>query len=235
MDFEKFEIVKNVTVKIFYVTRGNQALILGFVFISVKRSVTLRCKFKSNSGSAVKLYNVFANEGGNSRFLSRYNNQIFISACEFEVNEKASSSLFYVHRSTDKYEQITATAVDCIFTGKLSKEAHHIDGTIVDEKKKTRFNQEKFVLKSCKFTDSQEKAANANIASFDTKSVIFNYDENIKNNSKSSYLSIWNVPVVPLLFVVSVAALYGVVITLFRRKSDNNQEEENNEISLSLI
>lgn len=187
------------------------------IFLSTKKSIVIKSKFKSNPGTGMKVYNPFTDTS--SKILNS-ESSISVSDCEFEVNEKSTSSLIYAGGIND---DIPTKVENCVFTGKLSKNAHYIDGTTLNGKKK---NSPKLVVHSCKFSDELQNALNVNVATFDMKSLQF------KSNKAEKSSSMLKIPFLPLLAVigtVAVAVIVGVAITLFKKNDVSQEEEELNE------
>lgn len=72
---------------------------------------------------------------------------VSINDCFFEIDKDSTSSIFYVHKN--EMNEIPVEVKDCVFAGDLSKDAHHIDGSLLNEIKYNRsleLNHASFLL-----------------------------------------------------------------------------------------
>lgn len=191
------------------------------IFHSVMTAVIMKCKFRQNVGTSVKLYNVFAEQSGAFALskATKSSSKISINACMLEANEKTSSSIFCINTANNK---VPTTVVKSIFTGKLGRNARHIDGSVSEvssaatDKKNINKN---FIVKSCKFSEGLEKAINEVLVSFDVNTLQFNYDENalVKSNLNANWKVIL-APVLAVLCLISIAVMISIIVTVIRKK-----------------
>lgn len=190
------------------------------------------CSFHRNKGSGLKIYNQFK-DSSSSRLLKENQLSVSINDCFFEIDKLSSSSLFYVRANKN---EIPVKVKDCVFTGELAEDAHHIDGSLsseINEKSNLR-------IESCKFSSGMDKAVNSKkypllFASFDNELQQFNYvdaGENkmkaANNNERSQRLNLsLNVVVVT---AVSVLAILAVISAIFIIKRRNKSSEDVMEI-----
>lgn len=146
--------------------------------------------------------------------------------CLFEIGQSSISSFHYVLES---YHEIPVEVKECTFIGKLSPNAHHIDGDYLAKDLKNS----KLQIKSCKFDSNITAALNMKLekhkllfASFKVNSQDFDVKETKQTNSskKVDY---------SLVIIFTVAAVFSIVAlvvitTLIRNKKE--KYEENNEI-----
>lgn len=113
------------------------------IYLHVNKFKVKKGKFNRNVGPSSKICNNF--EKSSSLSLKE--------DCFFETGKESSSSIFYVHESR---HEVPSEIRNCIFSGDLSKDAFHIDGTSLNgNKEKTKFR-----IISCKFSSDIEKSVN---------------------------------------------------------------------------
>lgn len=154
---------------------------------------------------------------------------VSINDCQFEVNEKVTNSIFYVHSLKN---EIPTKVIDCVFTRKLAKNYHHIDGTYstTSSAADTTNKKKNFFVKSCLFADGISQALNADVSSFDMKSLKFNY--NGRNLNKLDSNAALMPVLLPIICACSVLAIIPVAALLFKKKDDSQEEEESDEANI---
>ena len=172
----------------------------------------------------MRIINEFEN---NLKTIKELDSLISIENCQFEMDKKSESSIFFV---SEEKMQIPVHVKDCIFKGKLSKKAFHIDGVSnLRNKMKSKLR-----IEFCRFSTDKNKALNLNsILYFDESSQKFNWDE--KNKKNDLERSNWKL--ISGLFVSSFAlmAIVAVVVIKIKRSIKNYMQnnENTNEIDLA--
>lgn len=118
-------------------------------------------------------------------------------------------SIFYVNGK----QSFKAILNDCVFTGKLRKEAHHIDGQSISSEKATiHFN-------SCKFSSDSKSALNTKTIKANMKNQVFNYNSKDVRNQK--YFKICTL--VSTLGIVCIAVAAAI---MYKNKNQAKQKLE---------
>lgn len=188
------------------------------LYMTVKSATTVGCKFTKNNGYGVKINNNFK-----STQLSLSENEIpkiIVKDCIFEASEKSSSSIYYVQSSQN---EATVNVRNCIFKGRLSKNAYHIDGVSLVK----NAGAPKLKIDNCKFASNKKSALNlnANLAAFDTKSQVFNFNDSEKKESNNSY----NWKLISGLIMTIVGVVVVAVVTIIVKHNNNDDENSKEE------
>lgn len=147
---------------------------------------------------------------------------ISIQDCEFEVDAKSTSSIYYVN---GKKLQIPVDVKDCIFKGKLSKNAFHIDG-FSNQKNKLKPNLR---IEYRKFSADKLNALNSNIklySPFIADLMKSNLDEKIKRNflQKTNWILILSIFVSTFALIIIIVISIKYSITCDGEINDNTNE-----------
>ena len=134
---------------------------------------------------------------------------IQISKCNFEINENDQCSLFYVYGN----KPIRTEVSDCTFTGKLSKNSHHVDGHSNDDA------VPKINFQNCKFSSDSKHALNQKAIKVELKNQVFNYGS-IKENQSMKVL----------ICIATSGVLCVAIISALIWKKKNSINNESNEI-----
>lgn len=123
------------------------------IYMSTRKGIITFCVFKNNlgPGSSVKIVNDFELAKDSSSLIKLFDEKeilVSVSECKFEINKESSSSVFYVAGRDGANFEIK----NCIFTGIVTKNAHHIDGVRIDK------NGPCVIVKDCKFSGSMDHA-----------------------------------------------------------------------------
>ncbi|KAK8840437.1 hypothetical protein M9Y10_030642 [Tritrichomonas musculus] len=184
------------------------------LYLCVKNGVVSYCTFDSNKGpgGSVKVVNDF--EQQSAKLFSKKQAQLLLSECTFKINKDLSSSVFYVRgREGPKF-----IISKCMFTGKVSQNAHHIDGVVLEKTAPLLF------VKDCKFAGSAMNAIDVNkgFSSIDLHNQVFEYEEKEKSASK-----LWMVGALAALAVLAVVAVTTSAIKSLRQNNNDTNQEEN--------
>lgn len=199
------------------------------LYMKTKNGDVISCKFSKNIGTGVKIYNDFSET--TTKSIQSMKSLLSFENCFFEMNDKSSSSLYYVHVNK---ENADVNVKDCVFAGKLAKDAHHIDGVSLSQK----VYSPKINIESCKFSTDEKTAMNLNpkLVKFDAKSQQFNFNgsKNDNNDKQKSSDNLMLISVVSMALAVVVAVLVLVMAKLNKETKENENEdsEEKNESSM---
>lgn len=213
-------VLNTVTIKKCYFT-GNEATSNdggSAIIMSTMKGIMSLCKFKSNlgPGSTVKLVNDFELAKDSSSLIKLFDEKeimVSVSECKFEINKEFSSSVFYVAgRDGANYE-----IKNCIFTGIVTKNAHHIDGVRIDKKGPC------VVVKDCKFSGSMKRAFDTSkgFSNIELRSQVFGFNEKKNDDSYVKFTVLTAVPAAILVVVV-----VAVVVKKFGRMDNNGDQIE---------
>ena len=189
------------------------------IYVNFPKARIKGCSFIKNTGKggSVKIVYFEDKEEGSLRKLDTNKYDISLLNCFFEIDSKSSCSLYY---DRGESESIPVNVKNCIFTGDLSKDAHHIDGSISSSKINININ-------ACKFSLNSKFAINEKlINSFDYKSQEFNYkDKNdtekiqvAKDHSKTS--------IATLCCLFAALLVVAVVIAILVKNKINQNEND---------
>ena len=187
------------------------------LYLSVKNGTIYDCSFESNKGPGgiIKVVNDFTDM--NAKVLGNQQAQLILSDCSFKINKDLSASIFYIRGR----EGPKVTVCNCLFTGEVAKNAHHIDGVVFEK------TAPPLVVKNCKFVCSMTNAINIKneFSKIDLNNQIFEYKENEKSSSK-----MWIIVALATLAVLAVAAVAAAIWNLRQNDDDDdtNNKEENN-------
>lgn len=194
------------------------------IFLMANRGVILSCRFKSNTGAggSVKMVGIYQSDSNAASVLHHESSpKVQVKDCFFSVSE---SAIFYLASSESDSK---VEVCNCVFTGKLPKDGHYIDGLLVNKK------APKMVVRSCKFVEKDfEKvvAKNSLFAAVDQKSIVLGYSEmeREKEESHSSWM---------LYAGMAAAALVAVVafflVRRFRNSIENDEQLRDDELIVS--
>ncbi|KAK8834389.1 hypothetical protein M9Y10_019119 [Tritrichomonas musculus] len=194
------------------------------IYLSVYNCDVIACKFSKNIGTGVKFDSSF-DRSTNSIKLSKTG--VSIENCVFEMNDKSSSSIFYVHSNR---KQVEMNVKDCIFTGNLAKNAHHIDGTSIVNK----IDAPKINIEFCKFSTDEKTALNLNrrLVRYDAKSQEFNFHNSIEKKANEGFN--WKLISGITMSFIGVAVIMTIIVIRYKKSNeDENEEENDNEMNLA--
>lgn len=122
------------------------------IYIKAVKSAIVSCKFKRNAGAdSVKVvYNFAASNNKNALMLDE-KNHVVVKSCSFEIDSSSKASISLLHES-DSFVPISIDG--CTFTGKLAKDAHHIDGNDIKNVRELNLLR----INSCKFESGKKGA-----------------------------------------------------------------------------
>lgn len=191
------------------------------IYLNAVRCTVFYCTFKKNSGgSSFKI--IEHKENLNSKVLSS-SFSVSVFQCNFEINENSKSSLSYSgnHLSVD--------VKNCIFTGKPSKGAHHIN----IESASQNLNQKNIRIDLCKFSSDVKDSINLNATMFiDLNSQVFNFADNKQKNESIKRLFNIYVQIMILLAGVLIAAAITIILS-FNVEVPDNSDDNNDQRGLA--
>lgn len=187
------------------------------LFLAIQNGKVEDCAFvKNKGGNSIKIHNKF-----DKSLLSddlEFKSQLSISSCTIEIESDSKSSLYI---ECDNLKRIFVDVKNCIFFGKLSKEAHHIE---VNDNYREIANIKVMHIENCKFSADEKSALKMNneFVDFNLNRQEFNYKDvkEFKIIGKNRNLSVFYV-IVPIIIILIVVFL----IFNFKEKIENNNEE----------
>lgn len=139
---------------------------------------------------------------------------ILISKCDFEIRKDSKNSIKFFNANSQAEIEVN----DCIFTGNIADDSHHIEEQIVGR------HSPKLMIKNCKFSSDKKNSLkldpNHNVKLIQFSNQVYNYSK-IEN---SDYLKTMTSIVISSLTVVTVMTL----TVLFYLKRKNNEVLDKN-------
>lgn len=183
------------------------------LYLSVKNGTINYCVFEKNKGpgGSIKVVNEYNDQS--AKILASQESILSIIDCTFKINKDLSSSIFDVQsRNSPKF-----LISNCVFTGKIPQNAHHIDGVLIEN------IQQQLVIKDCKFFGGMKNAIDLKngFNNIELNNKIFEYDENEKNGSKLLIIG-----VLATLAVLAIASVTCAAIWILKHREDGTNQEE---------
>ena len=169
------------------------------IYASSKNFNIENSTFYKNKGSAVKLHNAF-NQMNSKHLLEKEENSFLIIGCDFDKDDKSKSAISYVDEKTG---QNKLEIVNCNFKGKLKKDHHYIDGTIL--------KKDSIYIESCNFEGDEKNAMKLDLFSDSSSLDLVNL--NVVSNPFSS--NFWKFVLVIAIFS-SLFLLIILKISIYR-------------------
>ena len=188
------------------------------IYLRSEKRFVNNCRFKANRGrgGALKVSNDFKSDASllNKKKIididSSSLNSFVISNCNFEITKDSMSSIVF-----EKGRKTDLIVNNCVFTGKLIKNAHHIEGNII--------------VKSCKLSCTPSEAfkfdQNNKNFSIDLNNQIFNYVEKTGSNDWKIILSF----ALPAAGIALVGVLTIIVIVIIIKNKNHSYSDDQNE------
>ena len=189
------------------------------IYLMSYNSQIVGCRFRKNVGSCtVKIVNEFNNEINNNKLvaLNDKNIKINVKDCSFEIDASSLSSISLTHEDSSSSSLIPITIDNCIFTGNLAKNAHHIDAMSIKDKNELKLLH----INECKFASDRKRALNLN--NVNVNNLQFNFVEQSNNSGKNKNCVHLPFVVISAVFVISVIV---ALIVIVQKRSINNDGE----------
>lgn len=185
------------------------------LYITAKLGAISECVFLNNKGKggAVKISEDFSVLPEGLRMLQKEANysqgSIVISGCSFQINEYSDCSLFYANEKRSTKIEIN----DCTFTGKLTKDAHYIDGNPLEEERPN------VIVRSCKFSADKYRALNSKFIKVDLNNQVLLNNNNFEKKHLTSKSII-------TFSTLALAATIIITIVVLKRNHHNAHSED---------
>lgn len=177
----------------------------------------IHCKFSQNKGTSVNIDNKFNIKKQSSMALLQFEGHVSISKCNFEIDADSKSSIYYLGGNN----AVSFKIDKCIFVGKLSEGAHHIDGKLMNK------NPQKLIINSYKFSSNYMDSLNIdkNFLFIDMKKQVLNYDYK-DERSLLNKLKIIATNCTAACTLIIIAAVFIHKKKLSKQESENFDENE---------
>lgn len=186
------------------------------IYLTAKVAEINDCEFVNNKGAGIikvsEDFDVYPEDLKLLQSLNNYSHgSVLISGCSFEIHESSDCSLFYSNA-----KQLTKVEVkNCLFTGKLAKGAHHINGFSASNQKPN------LLIKNCIFETDQYGALNDKFVKIDLNSQLKLNKEVIKVHLSYEMLI--------TLTTLAAISIISVIVILKKQNLINNLENESQE------
>lgn len=201
-------------------TVNNEKLFGGSsLYLTARTMSILNNYFNLNKGegSDVRIVNNFnKNLNSISSKIRRLSNEaVVIENCQFNINNKLDSSLFFIRGNYGPKFELRR----CTFMGDLKDGAHFIDGQSISD------NSPKLIVKKCRFAADVKRALNLDksneFLSVDLNDQVFDF------NGKDEKINGWKIIVAAVVPAVVVVVVIVAVVIVLKRKSKNVDKDEN--------
>ncbi|KAK8871334.1 hypothetical protein M9Y10_007054 [Tritrichomonas musculus] len=184
------------------------------LYLMTAKSKIVKCKFSKNEGSSsVHIAYYFENDEKENIKLKSNDEikSIIIDDCMFNIHPESKSSISLVHKSD---ENAPIYLNNCVFNGKLSKNAHFIEGSI-------EYNEkiQNIYIHSCRFSSDTRNALHLYYSNSTDELVSYvSINEGTKHKKSSrENIILFSLITITAIFVISIIS---ALIIHIQKKSD---------------